>query len=249
MEALRATSAYFRPIVKSYTLVRLLRFLSLLLLGLAFSIPQSAYAGMPVVRLSDWAAMRIDTISFFLGLMLLVAWVFQLLWNYLQKDFSRLPRLVYSRALVLTFTLGLGMSLVLSMISGARELFTPGAWQKNELTYKIAPLPSESAQLLHVRKEKILQLKDALWSFAQGHDQTLPINAFTSTLSPDLFRTAHPSRMHYEYRADKEGLKGPVRALVWEPDIYENDRLVLYTDGRIESLSKKKLEAMIKGRQ
>ena len=203
---------------------------------------------MPVVRLSDWAAMRLDTISFFLGLMLLVAWVFQLLWNYLQKDFSRLPRLAYSRALVLTFTMGLGMSLVLSMISGARELFTPGAWQKNGLTYKIAPVPNQAEQLLHVRKQKMVQLKDALWSFAEGHDQNLPINAFTSTLSSDLFRTAHPSRMHYEYRADEDGLRGRARPLAWEPDIYEKDRLVLYTDGRIESLTKKKIEAMIKGR-
>ena len=229
--------------VKPYRL-----FLSLVGAVLCSLISSSAHAGMPVIRLSDWAAMRLDTISFFLGLTLLVAWVFQLLWNYLQKDFSRLPRLAYSRALVLTFTLGLGMSLVLSMISGARELFTPGAWQKNGLTYKIAPVASQSEQLLHVRKEKLLRLKDALWSFAEDHDQNLPINVFTSTLSPDVFRTVHPTRMHYEYRADKDGLNGPARPLAWEPEIYEKARLVLYTDGRIESLSKKQFEAVIQGR-
>jgi hypothetical protein len=52
------------------------------------------------------------------------------LWNSLQRDFPRLPRLSFSRALAGVVLWGLLFIIVLTMISGARELMTPGAWQR-----------------------------------------------------------------------------------------------------------------------
>jgi hypothetical protein len=92
--------------------------------------PGVARAGMPSVNLADVARMRVQTISFFLAGLLLSSWVVQLLWNYLRRDFTALPRLTYGKALGVVVLWGLLFVLVLTMISGARELMTPGAWEK-----------------------------------------------------------------------------------------------------------------------
>ena len=96
-----------------------------------------ARAGMPSPVLTDWAEIRFETISFFVVVILLSAAVICWLWNSLAKDFTALPRLRYRRALAMVVLLGLFLALVLTMIAGARELLTPGAWQKQGLLYKV----------------------------------------------------------------------------------------------------------------
>jgi hypothetical protein len=97
----------------------------------------SAVAGMPSVTLSDAASLRLSGISFFLALLLLAAWGFKALWNYLRRDFSRLPFLSYRMALAFVLLLGLLLNVVLLMIAGTRELMTPGAWEKSGISYKL----------------------------------------------------------------------------------------------------------------
>jgi hypothetical protein len=111
---------------------------ALLSLAATLGAPALAFAGMPSVSLSDVARLRVQTISFFLVALLLSAWLIQLLWNYLRKDFVALPRLTYGKAVGVVVLWGLLFVLVLTMISGARELMTPGAWEKNGLTYRLA---------------------------------------------------------------------------------------------------------------
>jgi uncharacterized membrane protein len=94
-------------------------------------------AGMPSFTLTDVASMRLQAISFFLVVFLLCAWAVKAMWNSLAKDFVKLPRMIYPRALAVTFLWGMLFLIVLSMISGARELMTPGAWQKQGATYKL----------------------------------------------------------------------------------------------------------------
>ena len=57
-------------------------------------------------------------------------------------DFTRLPRLSYSKALAMVVLWGLLFVVVLTMISGARELMTPGAWKKNGITYSVVDDPA-----------------------------------------------------------------------------------------------------------
>ncbi|HEV3340536.1 MAG TPA: hypothetical protein VG125_09270 [Pirellulales bacterium] len=111
-------------------------------------------AGMPALTLEDipryltlskLAKMRLDAISFFLVCLLGSGWAIQLVWNSLAKDFTKLPRISYPRALGLIALWGLLFLLVLTMISGARELMTPGAWRKKGLTYELAE-PAEPAR-------------------------------------------------------------------------------------------------------
>src|SRR5437763_9410740 len=99
--------------------------------------PRAALAGMPSISFSDVARLRLQTISFFLMGLLLSAAVIMAIWNGLRRDFAWLPRLSYAKACGLVVLWGLLFVIVLTMISGARELMTPGAWEKNGLTHKL----------------------------------------------------------------------------------------------------------------
>jgi len=107
------------------------------LLLLAWS--AQAWAGMPsgLGTLSELARLRVESLSFFLAGFFLSALGVKGLWNYLRQDWPRLPRLSYGKALALVTLWGLLFVLVLTMISGARELLTPGAWKAKGLTYEL----------------------------------------------------------------------------------------------------------------
>ena len=96
-----------------------------------------ATAGMPSFTLTDVAQSRLQAISFFLLMFLVLSAVVQGIWNSLRSDFPKLPRLTYKRSVGLVALWGMIFLLLLTMISGARELMTPGAWEKDGLTYKV----------------------------------------------------------------------------------------------------------------
>ena len=64
--------------------------------------------------------------------MLLATIVLNLSWNALAKS-TTLPALSFGKTVILTVLLGMLFFLVLVMISGSRELLTPGAWQPSGL--------------------------------------------------------------------------------------------------------------------
>jgi hypothetical protein len=97
------------------------------------------------LRLTDSALGRLQTISFFLLTFLASALVVMLLWNYMRRDFAWMPRMSYGRAAAAVFLWGLLFVVVLTMISGARELMTPGAWEKQGFTYKLKDPPKASS--------------------------------------------------------------------------------------------------------
>lgn len=80
-----------------------------------------AEAGMPSVNLIlTELGKRAEELSFFLVVFLLSAWGVQGLWNFLRRDFPRLPRLSYRGAVAAVLLWGLAMVVVLTMISGAQ---------------------------------------------------------------------------------------------------------------------------------
>ena len=208
-------------------------FLALLLL-IAQSRP--AHAGMPTIDLTDVAKFRVDAISFFVLLGLLSALGVKLIWNSFQKDFPNLPRLNYGKALGLTTLWGLLFLIVLTMISGARELMTPGAWVKQGYTYKLdtassPPSPeTEAAQLRQQRETRLNQLARALLAHAASHAGKYPEKP--EEIPADLWQTDDSSNARYEYTpglttSDKE------KILVYEPAIYGDKRFILQADGQI----------------
>ena len=118
--------------------------------------PAVSFAGMPaplpddietVLRFREEPVQRLQVISFFLLGLLLSALFVKWIWNSLRREFPRLPRISFGKSLLLTIAWGLLFCIVLVMISGARELMTPGAWKKTGATYQLKedPQPTNKA--------------------------------------------------------------------------------------------------------
>lgn len=159
--------------------------------------PQSAIAGMgvpvptelrvaelPQIRsLSPWIDARLQTLSFFFVSVLLCALAVKGLWGLVRRDWPGLPSLSYRGALAATLLWGLVSVVVLTMISGARELMTPGAWKQHGWTYRLTdehpkpkdtPTKDEADARSRQRRQGIEQLKTHLWGYARQHDGRFP---------------------------------------------------------------------------
>ena len=204
--------------------------------AIAFA-PGTALAGMPVYFLTDLASLRLETISLFLLVVLIVGLAVQRIWNRLGLDFDRLPRLSYRGALACVVLWGLAFQLVLTMISGARELLTPGAWERDRSTYKLRTLPpSESDQLQLARRQQLERLRSALWQYAERNGGSFPRDDYAAGIPEGVWTVLDPSGLHYIYVGGSrpDATRTP---LAFEPGIYGRERLALFTNGEIEALS------------
>lgn len=206
--------------------------------------PATAFAGMPsiqlndVLQLSDLARLRLQSISFFLAGFLLSSWFIQFLWNRLRGDFASLPRLHYRQALGIVALWGLLFVLVLTMISGARELLTPGAWEKQGNTYRLSkepapPVVAPAVLLEQPRKQKLESLRAALWEYAENHDEQFPSDR--AALPREKWQVPDASGMRYLYVSGRQADRGAL-PLAYEPGIFGSRRFVLFTSGEIKHL-------------
>ncbi|WP_367870281.1 hypothetical protein [Luteolibacter sp. Populi] len=189
-----------------------------------------ASAGMTVITLTDIARARLDALSFFLFAYLVISWLVKLLWNYLGKTFTILPKLDYRRALGLVFLSGLMFYVVLTMISGARELLTPGAWEKQGVGYRnreggVAGLTKEE------RRSALRELQDAIWGYAKQHDGKSPPGPLVEGIAPELWRF-RGGGLYCLMPDVRPG--GGREVLVYEPSTAGGRRFVLLADGNIE---------------
>lgn len=221
------------------------------ILIVAFSIvflPAVAQAGMPSITLTDLPRMRVQTISFFLVMLLLSSWFVQLLWNYLRRDFSSLPRLSYAKALSAVILWGFLFVLVLTMISGARELMTPGAWEKQGLAYRLSSpeqdLPPQPMEWEQQRRESLERLRVALWEYAGNHDGDFPSRASAPGIAEDLWLAPVPSRPRYLYVGGSI-TKRDGSLLLYEPTAFGDRRLVLLTNGTIQEMDVEEILASL----
>jgi hypothetical protein len=195
-----------------------------------------ASAGMPSVTLSDLARMRFQSVSFFLVVFLLCSWVVRWLWNSSRADFPRLPYLTYRRAITLVALWGLLFLLVLTMISGARELMTPGAWKKEGFTYKLkdqSETPkAETIEAESERRAALDRLRIALWTYAKHHEGRFPPGDNAPEIPEDVWRVPDLSQMHYRYKTGLIADRGE-RPLAYEPGIFGSSRFALLTNGKV----------------
>jgi hypothetical protein len=210
--------------------------------------PHAAHAGMPSVTLSDIARMRLEAISFFLVCFLVCSGLVWRIWNSARHDFPRLPYLTYRRATGLVAIWGLLFLLVLTMISGARELLTPGAWHKQGLTYKlVGDEPAAKAAAFQKDLERRLaldRLRAALWTYARSHAGHFPLTSSQPEVPDDTWLVPDPAGMRYLYVKGLVADQG-ARVLAYEPGIFGKDRFVLRTSGAIERMSEENLSAAL----
>lgn len=213
--------------------------------------PQPVLAGMPSPYLiwTELGRRRWEEVSFFLVGFLVMAAIVRWLWNVLRHDFPSLPVLSYRGCISLLLLWGLLMAVVLAMVSGARELMTPGAWVPKGVTYKLSDDQTRQS-LTHVvdevrdqrRRQKLDNLRFALWQFASAHDGRFPSAEEAETLVPELWLVDGTSPLRFVYVPGKS-LHQTNEILVYEPELFDDDQYVILTNGAItkrhEIISKK----------
>lgn len=199
-----------------------------------------------ITRLSDFGVLRVQTLSFFFVVFLLSAFALQRLWNRLQRDFPRLPRLTFGKAAGVVVLWSLLLFIVLTMISGARELMTPGAWRKQGWTYKLAedtkapaPVDRDTERRQHMEKLRI-----ALFDFAVFHQGKFPTNDEISTIPDKLWEIPGAPGMRYYYVPDQAAGHVP-RVLVYGPELDPGKRWVLCVNGDILQKSNTEVLALV----
>lgn len=228
----------------------------LMALVLILNRPVALYAGMPaplptdvdrylVWRVNDSILGRVQAISFFLMAFLVCTAVVRWLWNYFQKDFPSLPRLSYGKALAGMLLWSLLFVIVLTMISGARELMTPGAWRKQGFTYKLTPQSSSAGEPspLELRKYHLEQLRTALWHFAATHNGRFPLDSEKAFIPAELWRVPETGGMRYLY-VPSQSASETATLLVYEPELDPEHRFVLQTNGDIAAMRSTQIESL-----
>jgi len=200
---------------------------------------RDALAGMPSAQLvlTELGKRRIEEVSFFLVGFLLMSALVQWLWNYLQMEIPSLPRLTYRRTVVLMLLWGLVMTVVLTLISGARELMTPAAWEPDGVTHKLKSRPSAQPTDLNLqRRAKLEALRTALWQFAATREGRFPAEDELTSIPVETWLVQAGGTMKFIY---VEGLsaKSAETILAYEPEIYDEGQLVLMTSGRVAMLA------------
>lgn len=226
---------------------------------LTLSVSETCRAGMPALLPTNWTADKSaptwahvaresgdaqwQAISFFAAGLLASAWGVKALWNSLRGEFVSLPRLSYRRSLNLVVLWGLCFVVVLTMISGARELMTPGAWKKQGWTYTLADTPHNEQS--ERRRHTLEQLRNALWHYAATHEGKFPSEG-ESSIDPKLWEIPNWGRLRFMYisglSADQSG-----RLLAFEPELDSDERFVLLTNGFLGTMRTTEIERLMEG--
>jgi hypothetical protein len=195
--------------------------------------------------LTDLARQRMEVISFFLLGLLVSTGIIQRVWNGLRKDVPILPRLTYARALGIIVLWGLLFVLVLTMISGARELMTPGAWEKKGVAYRLVPQPPAEAEIA-ARFDALRRLGDHLKLYTESHGGKFPTTEEFNQIAEPLRRVPTPPGGIYRYvGVNNDGRAGLPPPVAYEPESVGPDRLVLFSDGTIQWMPESEIERVL----
>jgi hypothetical protein len=218
---------------------------SFLLLAL---MPLTARAGMTIPVFTEIARARFQVISFFLVLYLALAFIYQILWNSLSKDFPKLPRIRYRGALGALAVCGLFIYVILTMISGARELMTPGAWSRSGIFYTIRePEKDPKPWLDTARRLSLESLRGVLWHYSEQHGGAFPISRDHGDIPVGDWNSIDPNGLPLVY---VPGLKPDTGkdVLAYEPGTFGATRFVLLSDGEIVQMSEDEVNRRLQQR-
>ncbi len=196
-----------------------------------------ALAGMTVYGLRDIYRLRLEEISFFIVLLLVCSIGLKFLWNHAFKGMSSIPRLRFPQALCASLIFGLLTLLILTMISGIREVLTPGAWRKQGTSYRLNDPSQQPA-----RERSLQHLRTALLEYARSHDGRFPPHDYVPEIAEKLWESPDQHGSHYIYSGglttnDVDTL------LAFEPPNFGDQRFVLRVSGEVELLNSESIEA------
>ncbi|MDR2705737.1 MAG: hypothetical protein LBC02_08165 [Planctomycetaceae bacterium] len=210
----------------------------------------TVYAGMPMITLSRYGMERLIGISTAIFIVMVVAAIpIMFCWNALVADSTRFKRLNYPKSLGVVFLGGCFFSLILVMIAGSRELFSPGAWIPNGIVSqtiynaemeRLAKLRENNEHQLNLtRYEAILKLRNALQTFAKEHNGQLPASIEESEFG-NLWLIPFASGMNYEYfpETDSESSMSSSTPLVREPALLPDARFAIGREFEITEKAK-----------
>jgi hypothetical protein len=195
--------------------------------------------------LDPWIDERLQAFSFFVVAILICAAGVRYLWNLARHDWPQLPLLTYRRSLAFTLIWGLVATIVLTMISGARELMTPGAWRKQGWTYKVPVTDSQEPHFRSMRRAAVEQLRVALLQYAALNSGRYPESK--ADVPADWTIPAHPGFELLYQSGVQPTSAGEI--LVYEPELGDDERLILLSNGMIGTMRTQEIEAALKSKE
>lgn len=168
------------------------RIIGLFLFAIVLLSAQFVQAGMSAIVLTEYGVRRITGLStaLFFGLVVSSLLV-RYFWGLLVKD-TDWPKPTLLKSFAATFLGGLLFFLVLVMIAGSRELFSPGAWVPDGILYKLSSKtdlePEPAVQdVAWARRIKIEMLRDHLKKLSEseaGLPKEIPLDASDDWIVP-----------------------------------------------------------------
>lgn len=198
---------------------------------------------MTVYDLNDVYRIRIQDVSFFVFLLVISSWILKLLWNHVAKDFRMLPQIKFTQAFCLSTLLGLAMLLILTMISGIREVLTPGAWRRQGSAYRLNDPAMESTRL-----NSMEQLRAALFDCTRSHDGRFPPHDFVAEIPEKIWQSPDAMGTHYVYLGGS-ATNNTGDLLAFEPEKFGEQRFILLGNGEIKQMRLSEIEERYFGRQ
>jgi hypothetical protein len=183
--------------------------------ALMFTLQMTAvvYAGMPSsLRLSQYVTKygteRMIGLStgVFLGLIVSTLLI-RICWGVLVQG-TAWPKPTLTKSFAVTLLGGTLFFLVIVMIAGSRELFSPGAWEPDGVLYKLASSPpthsdytaSQLVELKAARRAAIVALRDHLKVSGNMDSETLR----KKHLTRELWTIPYAGGMQYDYHPEQD---------------------------------------------
>ncbi len=197
-------------------------------------------AGMPSISLNTSVSERLQAISFFLVLMLLSTLLVKFALNSFATAFG-FAKFNYRQSLGVSLLWGLASVVVLVMISGARELMTPGAWERKGLTHQLAdrgenddkePAPPDLEEL---RRQKMIVIQGQVLKYALAHEGRFPQSIHDLSEGEALFELPPPLVGEYVLMLGQRYGERP-QPVVIEPYI-DREQWVMMSDGALLRMS------------
>jgi hypothetical protein len=119
---------------------------------------------------------------------------------------------------------------------------TPGAWEKNGITYRLVKETDLKPGDIFdpVRYERLEQLSEALANFAEKHQGRFPAESELGQIDANVWLAAWPNARFVYYGAVVDRVHG--KPLAAEPEALGPFPLVLFTDGMIHMMTLEELK-------